>query len=70
MDVNALHTSIDQEEATEMLKYFLEKRQHCNPPTEFILEMASHVLKKCYFKFGKQKFGSPGKPYVLWHVYI
>lgn len=54
LDVSSLYTNIPHEEGLEALHFYLRNREDTEkPPTEFLIQLATFVMKLNYFTFNK-----------------
>lgn len=56
LDITSLYTNISHERGLNALRHYLAARGDAIPPSEFLVEMASYVLKYNYFSFDKDFF--------------
>ena len=57
LDVTSLYTNIAHEAGLDALKFYLSQRdQTVKPPNQFIIDLASYVLKYNYFSFDNEFF--------------
>ena len=56
MDVCSLYTSIPHQDGLKALKFFLDKRRVCDPPTPILLRLAELVLNMNSFEFNGNHF--------------
>lgn len=56
MDVCTLYTCIPHNEGLLALKYFLDRRQVCNPATTTVLRLTELVLTLNHFVFNSQSY--------------
>lgn len=56
LDITSLYTNISHEKGLGALRHYLSSREDSSPPSDFIIEMASYLLKYNYFSFDKDFF--------------
>lgn len=57
--VASLYTNIPHDEGLKSVRFYVENRDHAeNPPNQFIINLATFVMKYDYFSFDKDFFST------------
>lgn len=56
LDITSLYTNISHEKGLIALRHYLSLREDSSPPSDFIIQMASYLLKYNYFSFDNDFF--------------